>query len=197
MLGIWAGTPGLGESATFWLSVLTELRNRGVVDIFVLICDGLTGLPDSVNAEFPATTVQTCVIHLIRGTFGYASRTWWDHLARDMTTIYTAATAAAAWAAFEEFEETWGTTYPAIAVLWRNAWEQFIPFLDDDVEIRRVLFSTNAIESLNARFRRAVTAKGHVPTEQAATGDPLPGHPVPGPQGHPVRHDGSPDGSPR
>jgi transposase-like protein len=89
-----------------------------------------------------------------------------------MTTIYTAATAAAAWAALEEFEETWGTTYPAIAVLWRNAWEQFIPFLDDDVEIRRVLFSTNAIESLNARFRRAVTAKGHFPDRAGRDGRP-------------------------
>lgn len=168
VLGLWAGTPGGGESAKYWLAVLTELKNRGVEDIFFLVCDGLKGLPDSVAAVFPDTTVQTCVIHLIRGTFRYASRKYWDHLARDMKTIYTAPTAKAAWAAFEEFEEKWGKTYPAIATLWRNAWDTFIPFLDYDVEIRRVLFSTNAIESLNARYRRAVTAKGHFPTEQAA-----------------------------
>lgn len=168
VLGLWAGTSGSGESAKFWLSVLTELKNRHVEDIFFLVCDGLKGLPDSVAAVFPLATVQTCVIHLIRGTFRYASRKYWDHLARDMKPIYTAPTAEAAWAAFEEFEEKWGTPYPAIATLWRNAWSTFIPFLDYDVEIRRVLFSTNAIESLNARYRRAVTAKGHFPTEQAA-----------------------------
>lgn len=105
VLGLWAGTAGMGESAKYWLAVLTELKNRGVADIFFLVCDGLKGLPDSVAAVFPDTTVQTCVIHLIRGTFRYASRKYWDHLARDMKTIYTAPTPAAAWAAFEEFEE--------------------------------------------------------------------------------------------
>ncbi len=168
VLGLWAGTAGHGESAKFWMAILTELKNRGVADIFFLVCDGLKGMPDSVAAVFPDTTVQTCVIHLIRGTFRYASRKYWDGLARDMRKIYTAATAKAAWAAFEEFEEAWGKSYPAIPKMWRNAWEEFIPFLDYEVEIRRVLFSTNAIESMNARYRRAVTAKGHFPTEQAA-----------------------------
>ncbi|GAB10980.1 putative transposase for insertion sequence element [Gordonia araii NBRC 100433] len=168
VLGIWAGTDGHGESAKYWMSVLAEIKNRGVADVFFLVCDGLTGLPDSANAVFPLAKVQTCIIHLIRGTFRYASRKYWDHIARDLKPIYTAPSAAAAWAAFEEFEEKWGKPYPAIPRLWRDAWEQFIPFLDYDVEIRRVLCSTNAIESLNARFRRAVTAKGHFPTEQAA-----------------------------
>ncbi len=167
VLGLWAGHGG-GERANFWLAVLTDLRNRGVRDIFFLVCDGLKGLPDAVAAAFPATIVQACVIHLIRATFRYASRKYWDQLARDMPSIYTAATAEAAWAAFEELEEKWGKTYPAIGRLWRAAWEEFIPFLAYDVEIRRVLFSTNAIESLNARYRRAVTARGHFPTEQAA-----------------------------
>ena len=167
VLGLWAGQGG-GESAKFWLAVLTDLKNRGVRDIFFLVCDGLKGLPDSVAAVFPATIVQACVIHLIRATFRYASRKYWDQLARDMRKIYTAATADAAWAAFEELEEKWGKTYPAIGRLWRAAWEEFIPFLAYDVEIRRVLFSTNAIESLNARYRRAVIARGHFPTEQAA-----------------------------
>jgi putative transposase len=167
VLGLWAGN-GAGESAKFWLSVLTDLKNRGVSDVFFLVCDGLKGLPDSANAVFPLATVQTCVIHLIRGTFRYASKRYWEALARDLRPIYTAPTAEAAWAAFEALEETWGALYPAIGKLWRSSWEEFIPFLAYDVEIRRVLCSTNAIESLNARYRRAVTAKGHFPSEQAA-----------------------------
>jgi transposase-like protein len=167
VLGLWAGT-GAGESAKFWLSVLTDLKNRGVNDVFFIVCDGLKGLPDSANAVFPLATVQTCVIHLIRGTFRYASKRYWEALAKDLRPIYTAPSAEAAWAAFETFEETWAGIYPAIGKLWRASWEEFTPFLAYDVEIRRVLCSTNAIESLNARYRRAVTAKGHFPSEQAA-----------------------------
>lgn len=168
VLGIWAGTSGHGESAKFWMSVLTEIKNRGVGDVFFIVCDGLKGLPDSVNAVFPQAIVQTCIIHLIRGTFRYASKKYWDHLARDLRTIYTAPSAKAAWAAFEEFEERWATPYPAISALWRGAWEQFTPFLDYDVEIRRIICSTNAIESLNARYRRAVRARGHFPNDVSA-----------------------------
>ena len=167
VLGIWPGNGG-GESAKFWMNVLTEVRNRGVADVFFIVCDGLKGLPDSVNAVFPAAIVQACIIHLIRGTFRYASKKYWEAIAKDLRPIYTAANADAAWAAFELFEEKWGKAYPAIPRMWRAAWEQFIPFLAYDVEIRRVLCSTNAIESLNARYRRAVNAKGHFPTEQAA-----------------------------
>lgn len=167
VLGIWAGTGG-GESAKFWLQVLTELKNRGVDDVFFVVCDGLKGLPDSVGAVFPEAVVQTCVIHLIRGTFRYASKRYWGQIAADLKPIYKAPSREAAWAAFEEFEEKWGKPYPAISQLWRNAWEQFVPFLDYHAEIRAVLCSTNAIESLNARFRRAVTVRGHFPTEQAA-----------------------------
>jgi len=168
VLGLWAGSGGGGESAKFWMSVLTDIKNRGVADVFFIVCDGLKGLPDSVNAVFPAAIVQACIIHLIRGTFRYASKKYWETIAKDLRPIYTAASPAAAWAAFEEFEQKWGKAYPAIPKLWRAAWEQFIPFLDYDVEIRKVLCSTNAIESLNARYRRAVNAKGHFPTEQAA-----------------------------
>jgi len=168
VLGLWAGTGGGGESAKFWMNVLTDIRNRGVKDTFFVVCDGLKGLPDSVAAVFPAAIVQTCIIHLIRGTFRYASKRYWDHLARDLRPIYTAVNADAAWAAFEELEEKWGKPYPAIPKLWRAAWAEFVPFLDYPVEIRRVLCSTNAIESLNARYRRAVTVRGHFPTEQAA-----------------------------
>jgi len=150
------------------MSVLTDLQNRGVRDVFVVVCDGLKGLPDSVNAVFSQAIVQACVIHLIRATLGYASRKYWDQLAGDLHRIYNAPTVEAAWAAFEELEEKWGGPYPAIPNLWRAAWEEFTAFLAYDVEIRRVLFSTNAIETLNARYWRAVTAKGHFPTQQAA-----------------------------
>jgi putative transposase len=167
VLGLWAGHGG-GESAKFWMSVLTDLRNRGVRDVFFIVCDGLKGLPDSVNAVFPHAIVQACVIHLVRATLRYASRKYWDQLAKDLRAIYTAPTEPAAWAAFEELEEKWGKPYPAIPKLWRAAWQEFTPFLAYDVEIRRVLFSTNAIESLHARYRRAITVRGHFPTEQAA-----------------------------
>ncbi|WP_435174893.1 IS256 family transposase, partial [Gordonia hongkongensis] len=167
ILGMWAGD-GDGESARFWLAVLTDLKNRGVRDIFFVVCDGLKGLPDSVSAAFPLATVQTCIIHLIRNTFKYASRKYWDTISADLKPIYTAPTAADARARWEEFAEKWGTPYPAIVTLWESAWEEFIPFLDYDVEIRRVLCSTNAIESLNARYRRAVRARGHFPNEQSA-----------------------------
>jgi transposase-like protein len=167
VLGLWAGKGG-GESAKFWMNVLADLKNRGVTDVFFVVCDGLKGLPDTVNTVFPAAIVQACVIHLIRATLRYASRKYWDQLAKDLRSIYTAPSVEAAWAAFEELEEKWGKPYPAIPRLWRAAWEEFTPFLAYDVEIRRVLFSTNAIESLNARYRRAVGARGHFPTEQAA-----------------------------
>lgn len=167
ILGMWAGQ-GDGESAKFWYAVLTDLKSRGVKDVFFVVCDGLKGLPDSVNAVFPLATVQTCVIHLIRGTIRYASRKYWDELVRDLKPIYQAVNATAAEAALDALEDKWGSRYPAMIRLWRNAWNEFIPFLDYDVEIRRVLYSTNAIESLNARFRRAVRARGHFPNEQSA-----------------------------
>ena len=166
VLGLWAGTGG--EGAKFWMSVLTDLRNRGVRDTFFLVCDGLKGLPDVVGNVWPLATVQTCIIHLIRNTFRLASRRDWDALKHDVKPIYTAVNAAAARAALDELTEKWGSKYGAITWLWENAWEEFVPFLDYDVEIRTVLCSTNAIESLNARYRRAVKARGHFPSEQAA-----------------------------
>jgi putative transposase len=168
VLGIWAGTPGAGESSKFWISILTDLKNRGVVDIFYLVCDGLKGMPDSVNAVFADTIVQTCVVHLIRNTFKYSSKKYWAEISRDLKPVYTAVHADAAAAAFDTFEEKWGDRYPAIGKLWRSAWENFVPFLDLDIEIRHLLSSTNAIESLNARFRKVIDARGHFPNEQAA-----------------------------
>jgi putative transposase len=166
ILGLWAGSGG--EGAKFWMSVLTDLKNRGIKDVFFVVCDGLKGLPEVVGNAWPQAIVQTCIVHLIRNTFRLTSRRDWDALKRDLRPIYTAVNATAARAALEELGERWGQRYPAIIRLWQNAWEEFIPFLDYDVEIRQVICSTNAIESLNARYRRAVKARGHFPTEQAA-----------------------------
>jgi Transposase and inactivated derivatives len=166
ILGLWAGTGG--EGAKFWMSVLTDLKTRGVRDVFFVVCDGLKGLPEVVGNTWPQAIVQTCIVHLIRNTFHLASKRDWDVLKRDVRPIYTAVNAAAARAALDELAIKWGTRYPAIIRLWNNAWTEFVPFLDYDVEIRKVICSTNAIESLNARYRRAVKARGHFPTEQAA-----------------------------
>ena len=166
ILGLWAGTGG--EGAKFWMSVLTDLKNRGVRDVFFVVCDGLKGLPEVVGNVWPQAIVQTCIIHLIRNTFRLSSKRDWDPIKRAIKPIYTAVNADAALAALEELEAEWGQRYGAIIRLWRNAWTEFIPFLDYDAEIRQVLCSTNAIESLNARYRRAVKARGHFPTEQAA-----------------------------
>ena len=166
ILGLWAGTGG--EGAKFWMSVLTDIRNRGVRDTFFLVCDGLKGLPEVVGNVWPLTIVQTCIIHLIRNTFRMVSKRDWDAVKRDLKPVYTAVNADAARAAFDEFTEGWGERYGAVIRLWENAWNEFIPFLDYDVEIRQIICSTNAIESLNARYRRAVKARGHFPTELAA-----------------------------
>lgn len=166
VLGIWA-SPG-AEGAKYWLSVLTDMKNRGVSDTFFLVCDGLKGLPDAVETVWPKANVQTCILHLIRNTLRYASKKDWDALKRDMKPIYTTPTPGGAEQARDLMFEKWAKKYPAIKTLWANAWEQFIPFLDYDLEIRKVICSTNAIESLNTRFRRSVRARGHFPTEQAA-----------------------------
>jgi transposase-like protein len=166
ILGLWAGQGG--EGAKFWMAVLTDLKNRGVNDTFFVVCDGLKGLPEVVSNVWPAAIVQTCIIHLIRNTFRLTSRKYWDEIKRDIKPIYTAINATAARSAFDELAEKWGQRYPAVIRLWDNAWAEFIPFLDYDLEIRRVICSTNAIESLNARYRRAIKARGHFPNEQAA-----------------------------
>ena len=166
ILGIWAGDGG--EGAKFWLSVLTEIKNRGVADVLMLVCDGLKGLPDAVNTVWERTVVQTCVIHLLRNTFRYAARQDWDRIAKDLRPIYTAVNEPMAAERFAEFAATWRSKYPAAVALWERAWTEFVPFLDYDVEIRKIIATTNSIESLNARYRRAVRARGHFPTDQAA-----------------------------
>lgn len=166
ILGLWAGDGA--EGAKFWLHVLTEIKNRGVEDVLMLVCDGLKGLPDSVEAVWPKTVVQTCVVHLLRNSFRYAGRQDWDKIAKALRPVYQAPTEEAALERFVEFTDAWGKKYPAIVRLWESAWAEFVPFLAFDAEIRTVICSTNAIESVNARIRRAVKARGHFPNEQAA-----------------------------
>lgn len=166
ILGLWVGSGG--EGAKYWLQVLTEIRNRGTEDVCIVVCDGLKGLPDAIEATWPLAIVQTCVLHLVRNTFRLASRADWDQMARDLRLVYTAPTEQAAKERLNEFNAVWESKYPAIKGLWDSAWSEFVPFLDYSPEIRRVIYSTNAIESLNARFRRATRARGHFPNEQAA-----------------------------
>ena len=171
ILGLWAGDGS--EGAKFWLAVLTEIKNRGVADVCIVVCDGLKGLPESINTTWNYAQVQACILHLLRNTFRYASRRDWDELARDLKPVYTAPNTEMAAARFEEFADKWTSRYPAVVNLWRAAWQEFIVFLDYDVEIRKIICSTNAIESLNARYRRAVRARGHFPTDQAARIQPV------------------------
>jgi putative transposase len=166
VLGLWAGTGGEGAKA--WMATLAELRNRGVEDVCIVACDGLKGLPEAIEEIWPRATVQLCVVHLVRASLRYASRKYWSQLAKDLRQIYTAPTEAAAEQRFAEFADTWGERYPAIIRLWRSSWEQFTPFLAFPPEVRRVVYTTNAIESLNSRFRQATRRRGHFPDDQAA-----------------------------
>ena len=168
ILGLWAGEHGDGEGAKFWLRVLSEIKNRGTRDVLMVVCDGLKGLPDAVNSVWEKTIVQTCIVHLLRNSFKYASKKDWAGVAKDLKPVYTAVSEAAALDAFAEFSAKWEKRYPAIVRLWENAWAEFTPFLQFDNEIRTIICTTNAIESINARLRRAVNARGHFPTEQAA-----------------------------
>ncbi|WP_419196580.1 IS256 family transposase [Actinacidiphila glaucinigra] len=166
ILGLWAGDGG--EGAKYWLQVLTEIKNRGVEDVCMVVCDGLKGLPDAIGTVWPQAVTQTCVVQLIRASFRYAGRQDWDKISRALKPIYTAPTAKAAEDRFLDFQEEWGAKYPAIVRLWENSRAEFVPFLQFDAEIRRVVCTTNAIESVNARIRKAVRARGHFPNEAAA-----------------------------
>lgn len=166
ILGLWAGDGG--EGAKYWLQVLTELKNRGVQDVLMVVCDGLKGLPEAVNTVWEKTIVQTCIVHLMRNSFKYSARQDWDQISRALKPVYQAATVQEAEDRFLDFQEAWGAKYPAVVKLWESAWAEFVPFLQFDREIRRIVCTTNAIESVNARIRKAVRARGHFPNEQAA-----------------------------
>ena len=168
ILGLWAGEHGDGEGAKYWLRVLSEIKNRGTADVCIVVCDGLKGLPDAIGTVWPQAITQTCIVHLLRNSFRYASKRDWSAIAKDLKPVYTAPSEAAAVEAFLTFTEKWEKRYPAIIKLWENAWAEFVPFLAFDTDIRTVICTTNAIESINARIRRAVNARGHFPNEQAA-----------------------------
>lgn len=166
ILGLWLEQ---NEGAKFWLRVLNELRNRGVEDVLIAVVDGLKGFPDAIQAAFPQALVQTCIVHLLRNSLEFVS--WKDRkaVATALKDIYRAVDADAALAALEVFEDgAWGRKYPAISQIWRRAWNEVVPFYAFPAEVRRILYTTNAIESLNAKLRRAVRARGHFPTDEAA-----------------------------
>ena len=166
ILGLWIETT---EGAKFWMKVFNDLKTRGVNDILIAVTDGLTGMPAALAAVFPRTTLQTCIVHLIRNSLDYAS--WKDRkpLAAALRPIYAAASAEAALAALDAFEEgEWGRKFPTVAAAWRRAWDQVIPFFTFPSAIRRVIYTTNAIESLNARLRKIIKTRGHFPTDDAA-----------------------------
>jgi putative transposase len=165
VLGMWFQET---EGAKFWMQVLGELRHRGVRDILICCVDGLTGFPEAIEAIFPATVVQACIVHLIRRSLRYVPRREFDKVARDLKPIYTATDADGAWAALERFDETWGTRFPPIVGAWQDAWEHVTPFLAFPEEVRRVIYTTNAIEALNRQLRKAIKTKGHFPNEDAA-----------------------------
>jgi transposase-like protein len=167
VLGLWLGPTG-GEGAKHWITMLTELKNRGVCDALIVCCDGLKGLPDAVRATWPAATVQTCVVHLVRAGLRYAGRRDWSRISGQMRRIYTAPSVEAAETLFDAFAEEWDGVYPAMVRTWQSAWSDFVPFLEFPAALRKLVYTTNAVESLNARFRRVTRHRGHFPTEQAA-----------------------------
>lgn len=165
VLGLWLGSGN--EGAKYWLAVLTELKNRGVTDVLIVCCDGLTGFGDAIEAVWPQATVQTCVVHLIRNSIRYIS--WKDRKAitRGLKPVYQAATTDAAVSALNDFETEWGDRYPAVVDLWRRNWERFTPFLEFPPAIRKVIYTTNAIESLNYQLRKVTKTRGSFPTGDA------------------------------
>ena len=166
ILGIWIEQT---EGAKFWLRVMNELRNRGVADILIAVVDGLKGFPEAINATFPATVVQTCIVHLLRNSMGFASWKERKPIAQALRAVYRAETQEAGLAALGAFEQgQWGRRYPAIAQSWRRHWDQVIPFFAFPEGVRRIIYTTNAIEALNAKLRRAVRTRGHFPGDDAA-----------------------------
>src|SRR4051795_7982309 len=165
VLGMWFQET---EGAKFWMQVLNDLKTRGVRDILICCVDGLSGFPEAIEAIFPRTTVQTCIVHLIRSSLKYVSRREREQVARDLKPIYTAPDADQAQLELEAFDEKWGQRFPVITQAWLNAWEHVIPFLAFPDEVRRVIYTTNAIEALTRQLRKAIKTNGSFPTEDAA-----------------------------
>ena len=166
VLGLWFQA---NEGAKFWTKVLNDLRNRGVQDILIAVVDGLKGFPAAIEAVFPQTQVQTCIVHLLRSSMAFASYKDRKAIANALKAIYKAVDAEAAERELEAFEDSeLGAKYPAIAPMWRRAWNEVIPFLNYPEPVRRLIYTTNAIEALNSKIRRAVRTRGHFPSDQAA-----------------------------
>jgi putative transposase len=166
ILGIWIETT---EGAKFWMKVFNDLRTRGVADILIAVTDGLAGMDAALEAVFPRTTLQTCIVHLIRNSLDYASWKERKFLAQALRPIYTAVSVEAAEAALDEFAAgEWGCKFPAVATAWRRAWGRIIPFFAFPPEIRRIIYTTNAIESVNAQVRKIIKTRGHFPNDEAA-----------------------------
>ena len=166
ILGLWLEQ---NEGAKFWLRVMTELRNRGVEDVLIAVVDGLKGFPDAITAVFPDSTVQTCIVHLLRQSLAFVAYKDRKAVAAALKEVYRALDAAAGEAALTAFEQgSWGQKYPAIGPSWRRAWGEVVPFYAFPAEVRRLVYTTNAIEALNSKLRRAVRARGHFPTDEAA-----------------------------
>jgi len=166
VLGLWFQA---NEGAKFWAKVLNDLKNRGVQDILIAVVDGLKGFPQAIEAAFPQTQVQTCIVHLLRHSMNFASYKDRKAVATALKAVYTAVDAEAAEAALTEFEDNdLAKRYPAIAPSWRRAWNEVVPFLDYPPEVRRLIYTTNAIEALNSKIRRAVRTRGHFPSDEAA-----------------------------
>jgi putative transposase len=166
VLGLWIERT---EGAKFWLRVMNELQNRGVRDVFIAIVDGLKGFPEAINAAFPETKVQTCIVHLVRNSLKYVCWKERKAVATDLKDVYRAETADAAMLRLEAFEEKWEGKYPPIGKSWRKNWEQVIPFFDYPPGIRKIIYTTNAIESLNMSLRKIIKTQGHFPSDKAAT----------------------------
>lgn len=167
ILGLWIENT---EGAKFWMKVFNDLKTRGVIDILIAVTDGLKGIGEALGAVFPATTLQTCIVHLIRNSLDYAS--WKDRklLAAALRPVYTAASAEAAAQALEEFERSaWGQRYPTVTASWRRAWDRVIPFFAFPPAVRRVVYTTNAIESIHSQLRKIIKTRGHFPSDDAAT----------------------------
>src|SRR5215212_5184571 len=165
-LGIWWQET---EGAKFWLAVLNDLQRRGVADVLIACVDGLKGFPQAIEAVFPQTWVQTCIVHLIRSSLRYVNYRDRRALAKDLRPVYTAANADDAAVELERFEERWGARYPMIAQAWRRDWEHIIPFLALPEDLRCVVYTTNTIEAMHRQIRKAIKTRGHFPDEQAAT----------------------------
>lgn len=164
LLGLWIGEK---EGSKFWLSILTELRNRGIRDILIACVDGLTGFPEAIESEFPKTQVQLCIVHMVRNSLRYVSWKERKIVATDLRAIYTAPTVESAWSALESFSEKWDARFPTISRSWRDRWEQVIPFFAYPPEIRKVIYTTNAIESIQSQLRRVTRQRGAFPTPES------------------------------